>query len=320
MASILVFAGFSAILNEKAYAGPNTSNGPPPFGDFTCWAIDESSSVILGDFDPFLPVPLTIVDQFNIVQPIVNDFWIQSEYCTATEKNDEPSPFSPLLNQHYQAWSYPGPIPNDGTDQTVIITVPQFDYQFQTTLGELDQIMVPATKSLPFTGEVVESVDTFHHWNCYNIQGPPPPEPFVNKLGTQHGDIFLVNVFDPFLFCLPMEKNGQFGNADLAEHMICYGIDSLQNPVQVSLLPIFLEDQLTAPVPVDVVYDTNFANALEKLCVPAFKSFPLAVGGSMVPIDTTALLLAGVQSISMWMIPVVIAGVGIGIFVIIRRK
>jgi len=46
----------------------------------------------------------------------------------------------------------------------------------------------------------------------------------------------------------------------------------------------------------------------------------VAVGGSDISINTSALLLAGVQSISMWMIPVVVAGVGIGIFVIKRRK
>jgi hypothetical protein len=44
------------------------------------------------------------------------------------------------------------------------------------------------------------------------------------------------------------------------------------------------------------------------------------VGGIFVPIDQSALLLAGVQSISMWMIPVVIAGIGIGVFVIKRRN
>jgi len=44
------------------------------------------------------------------------------------------------------------------------------------------------------------------------------------------------------------------------------------------------------------------------------------VGGSDVSINTSALLLAGVQSISMWMIPVVIAGAGIGVFVIKRRN
>jgi len=44
------------------------------------------------------------------------------------------------------------------------------------------------------------------------------------------------------------------------------------------------------------------------------------IGGTILPIDKTALLLASVQSISMWMIPVVAAGVVIGVFVIKRRK
>ncbi len=47
---------------------------------------------------------------------------------------------------------------------------------------------------------------------------------------------------------------------------------------------------------------------------------PRTVGGSMLTIDTSALLLAGASSISMWMIPVVIAGIGIGVFVIKRKK
>ena len=44
------------------------------------------------------------------------------------------------------------------------------------------------------------------------------------------------------------------------------------------------------------------------------------VGGAFVPIDNSALLLAGVSSISMWMIPVVIAGIGVTIFVVKRRN
>jgi len=46
----------------------------------------------------------------------------------------------------------------------------------------------------------------------------------------------------------------------------------------------------------------------------------ITIGGTLIPIDTTTLLLAGVQSISMWMIPVVAAGVGVSVFVIKRRK
>ena len=52
----------------------------------------------------------------------------------------------------------------------------------------------------------------------------------------------------------------------------------------------------------------------------AARQAPITVGGSDVSINTSALLLAGVQSISMWMIPVVIAGAGIGLFVIKRRN
>jgi len=53
----------------------------------------------------------------------------------------------------------------------------------------------------------------------------------------------------------------------------------------------------------------------------AIAFFPVvAVGGSDVSISTTSLLLAGVQSVSMWMIPVVLAGVVIGVFVISKRK
>jgi len=41
---------------------------------------------------------------------------------------------------------------------------------------------------------------------------------------------------------------------------------------------------------------------------------PRAIGGELLPIDTTALLLASAQSFS-WMIPVLLSGIGIGLFV-----
>ena len=43
------------------------------------------------------------------------------------------------------------------------------------------------------------------------------------------------------------------------------------------------------------------------------------VGGELIPIETTSLLLAGAQSFS-WMIPVVVAGIGIGLFVVSRKS
>jgi len=44
----------------------------------------------------------------------------------------------------------------------------------------------------------------------------------------------------------------------------------------------------------------------------------LPIGGTIIPLDTTSLLLAGAQTFS-WMIPVVISAVGIGL-VLVRRK
>ncbi len=43
------------------------------------------------------------------------------------------------------------------------------------------------------------------------------------------------------------------------------------------------------------------------------------VGGELLPIDSTALILAGAQSFS-WMIPVLLSGIGIGLFVVSRKS
>ncbi len=48
-------------------------------------------------------------------------------------------------------------------------------------------------------------------------------------------------------------------------------------------------------------------------------SICVQVGGNLVPIDSTALLLAGAQSTS-WMIPVILSGIGIGLFVVSRKS
>ena len=43
------------------------------------------------------------------------------------------------------------------------------------------------------------------------------------------------------------------------------------------------------------------------------------VGGEIIPIESTSLILAGVQSFS-WMIPVVLSGIGIGLFAVSRKS
>ena len=44
----------------------------------------------------------------------------------------------------------------------------------------------------------------------------------------------------------------------------------------------------------------------------------MAVGGDIIPLDTTMVLVAGTQTIAAWMIPVLVSAIGIGI--VIARK
>jgi len=43
------------------------------------------------------------------------------------------------------------------------------------------------------------------------------------------------------------------------------------------------------------------------------------IGGEIIPIETTSLLLASTQTFS-WMIPVIVSGIGIGLFVVLRKS
>ncbi len=45
----------------------------------------------------------------------------------------------------------------------------------------------------------------------------------------------------------------------------------------------------------------------------------IQIGGEIIPIDSTALLIAGAQTFS-WMIPVLLSGIGIGLFVVSRKS
>jgi len=76
---------------------------------------------------------------------------------------------------------------------------------------------------------------------------------------------------------------------------------------------------------IDVVWSTDLGTPILEAFEVADGTCPLGgvvlpVGGEILPINSMALMLAGVQSISMWMIPVVVSGAGIGVFVIMRSR
>jgi len=74
----------------------------------------------------------------------------------------------------------------------------------------------------------------------------------------------------------------------------------------------------------DVTFITQFVNEdpediqVQKIWIETTPE-PTVVGGELLPIDSTALILAGAQSFS-WMIPVILSGIGIGLFVVSRKS
>ena len=90
-------------------------------------------------------------------------------------------------------------------------------------------------------------------------------------------------------------------------------------------------DNLQEPPNFEISFDID-PNTGEVFCAPGSSSIasitlipkesdskPPVVGGELSPIDSSVLLLAGAQSFS-WMIPVIVSGIGIGLFVVSRKS
>jgi len=89
--------------------------------------------------------------------------------------------------------------------------------------------------------------------------------------------------------------------------------------------PGFLFDELEfAPiqsisVTIALILDENFGPASLDEFVALYSQLPAeVVGGEIIPIETTSLLIASAQTFS-WMIPVVLSVLGIGLFVVSRK-
>jgi len=163
--------------------------------------------------------------------------------------------------------------------------------------------------------------NTDFHYKCYNIS----PQPFTKTnpvvLHDQFEDQFIfgdtVNLLGSDKLCVPVVKTvvqgpriGQtFGTQD-ADHLKCYPIDTPD-----SIHAIFeLFDQF--------IFGLKFDDFLleDELCVIVDKQVvpDSAVGGTLIPIDTTALLLTSSQMTAAWLIPAIAAGIGFPI--VIARK
>ena len=156
-------------------------------------------------------------------------------------------------------------------------------------------ILVPATKN-------GQSPPNDLHWKWYEVIGTVDPPAIVVS------DQFGSNTFDPVLPVFYATNTFKNNEGDLnGFNMKCYAKSTSTPPITPA--PHTFADQFgTSLIPLG---EDLF------LCVMEQKE-SMAVGGEMIPLDTTSLLLTGAQMNATWMIPVIVSGIGIGI--VIARK
>jgi len=69
----------------------------------------------------------------------------------------------------------------------------------------------------------------------------------------------------------------------------------------------------------NLAFAGNFRASFDDILIQRDVPLQPVVGGTSIPIETTSLLLAGAQTFS-WMIPVILSGIGIGLFVVSRKS
>lgn len=308
--SVLLVLSLTPIVLNEAFAGiPSIPRTPlptvGPIGDFRCWSASgpQLPPIVVGIEDQF--VTRTQVGIGRIV-----------EFCASAEKRYDdkifPSPFGINPGQHFTGYDIiEPPLPEPETHS---VFIPQFNLLIpEITVRNPVELLVPTTKIIP---NVIESPSqTDLHYKCYSIENPPtitlPPFSIATQFGAEDVKEPL-DEYTPFLFCNPAIKNHQIWDPPLFgkqidEHLICFPNIGQDTPRQ-----ILFDNQFT-PQPLPLTLFTK-----DKICFEALKDFNPGVGGQMIPIDTSALLLVGAQSTS-WLIPVVVSALGIGLIFVRRR-
>ena len=164
-------------------------------------------------------------------------------------------------------------------------------------------LLVPASETLQ-RGEQIDN-----HLKFYPISGTIDPSPvnLVDKFGNE--------VVDPLMasfLAVPAIKNDEQDDIDNAQHYKCYTVRGTIDPPEDDVL----EDQFGRHV-VDPDQAAFFCTQANKQLVSPPPSDDV-IGGKLIQIKATSLILANAQSFS-WMIPVVLSVLGIGL-ILVRRK
>ena len=241
-----------------------------------------------GLFDPVIDPPVVnLVDQFGLESVDLGPGGVV--VCEEALKLSDVPPLDP---RHWTLYLFEGT-----KDFGTKVLTDQFGTE--TVTGALStDLLTPATKDN-------QSPPHNQHWTSYEIlnsQIIPGPVLVSDQFGTSTLDLgpavlFLTNTF----------KNNE--GEPTGPDMKCYFIAGETPPTDPQ--PHVYADQFGGPSTVDPDPAVFF-------CVMAQKSSPTPVGGEFLGVDTTSLLLAGAQANALWLIPVIVSAVGIGI--VLARK
>jgi len=314
---LVMIASISSIglASNQAYAGFDVD-----LGDYKCYDaffdLSQESAIL--------------EDQFGIMNILVEDI---IKVCPPVFKSGEPPgngfpgfPSSPSVgfpDNHFVVHEicdagYPPPgcgaLPPLGK---IVILTDQFGPTIHQVMEPVE-LWVPAIKedSGGRTFPANPNDETEIHYKCYNIEPVDNPLGFLeidllDQFAERNNDILKADkLCTPVKKTISVGKGGSetFGTLD-TEHLKCYTI--LDDPL------FDLDDSSFAFS--EQFFEGNLLIETEhEVCLVADKQVLQLIGGSLIPIDSTSFLLAGAQIAASWMIPVVVAGIGIG-FVVLRK-
>jgi len=317
------------LTSNQAFAG----GAPPAIGPFLPTDPASKADPFLGDFmcydvaeNPFeLIEGVILTDQF-LTETYDLDLIIK--ICVMTTKEEVNNQFVPTpipqikddtpIEQHFLVYRlcHEDSFIEGGCEPTNVVDIPvSIMDQFGTTDHDTPHIpvelWVPAGKQendSPFN-EFAQAHNI--HFICYDIEpqfiGTTIVDIFNQNFGFKQDSIDTATklcnpvIKDPPNFVPPPSQS-----LDI-EHLKCY---PWPDTVDLTDKRVNTADQFNAQS-LTVLEEVEFCAAADKIPI-------LLIGGTIIPIDRTSLLLVGAQMTAVWLIPAIVAAIGIGI-VILRK-
>jgi hypothetical protein len=230
-----------------------------------------------------------LVDQFGVEDVVL---FGQFELCGIAVKNSQTPPIAPFFWQQYGLDSAINPPAVKLADQFGSETV---------DIGVSEALLVPA-----LVGGQGEPL--VRHWKSYPAAGLIDPSPVMVTGGLAPAP----EILDPapavtlLVPTLKIVEDVVFGDLN-DNHYRCYPVNGQFDPSPVSAL-----DQFGTSV-----LDPGPANLL---CIPTVKELIPVVGGEILGIDVTTMLVAGAFANASWIIPIAgVTAAGIVGFILRRR-